>query len=480
MDKKEIAWVVKRRRTYGEHLTPIEIFKKHILPEIKDIFYKYIWVDLYAGEGNLILPILDFIPLKTRIDFFKQRIFLFDIQKELVEKSIENALKYGIPQEIARKNIIQRDTIRDYPKFLFSKNSAIYHITNPPYLYIGYISKNIDTLHYLEYFKNENSGYQDLYQLCLMNDLRNGIKEMIYIIPTNFLFGFSSANKIRDDFLKFYNIKKAVIFEKEIFDFTGTNVGIFFFERKKEPENSVISFEGIKINKITRRKFYILKPANHYRAGSEFGEFINDFKTNKPLKISYYLTKEEVDENKGDFQLEVIDANDFIGTKYSKKHIFVNKSLIHKIVNNKLFIRTVDTGNINGRAGLYTIQEVFGVDGILVTKARYRTHPIQVFIEPTLSPTVQILLRDYFNLVLEYFREEKDSEFLTTYKYSNSLYTRKYLGLSQTRQLIETFPILSISEVEKGDLYYLVKTKSVEELFNYLNKINKRRLGLWS
>lgn len=91
--------------------------------------------------------------------------------------------------------------------------------------------------------------------------------------------------------------------------------------------------------------------------------------------------------------------------------------------------------------GLYKIRDIFDVDGLLVPKAKYRTHPIQLFIEPPLSVEDQILLKDYFNLILEFFREKTDSEFMTTYKYSKSEYTRKYLGLSQVKKLIQTFPL---------------------------------------
>ena len=127
-----------KRRIFGEHLTPVEILENFILPEIKDKIYNYIWVDLFAGKGNLILPILKLIPEKNRIEFFKKHIYLFDIQTELVEEAIENARDYGIPKDIAEKNINQKDTIKDYPKFLLNLDLPIYHITNPPYLYIGY------------------------------------------------------------------------------------------------------------------------------------------------------------------------------------------------------------------------------------------------------------------------------------------------------------------------------------------------------
>jgi hypothetical protein len=469
-----------KRRTYGEHLTPIQIFEEFILPEIKDYIHQYIWVDLFAGEGNLILPILNLIPEHQRIEFFKKHIFLFDIQKELVEKAICNAERYGIPSEVAQKNICQRDTIKDYPVFLFDLGLPIYHITNPPYLYIGYIVKHPETQNYLDYFQGKNAGYQDLYQICLINDLRHGIKNMIYIIPSNFLFGFSVSNKIRSDFLPYYNIKKAIIFEKEIFEFTGTNVIICFFVRKDYPKREVHYFEGIKINKTTQNKQYILEPKNKYRAGNDFEDFVNIYKASKPLQIKFYLTLEEVENARGTFKVEVLDVSTFKGGKYPKTEIFVNEYLFNKIKTNILFIRTVDTGTLSGRAGLYVIKEIFSVDGLLVTKEKYRTHPIQIFIEPALSVEEQILLKDYFNLILEHFRKKTDSEFMTTYKYSNSEYTRKYLGLSQTKKLIQTFPLLSLNENEKAHLKSLIDAKDVEKIINFVQNVNKnKRQELW-
>ncbi len=471
----------KRRRTYGEHLTPVQIFKEFILPEIKNYIYQYIWVDLFAGEGNLILPILELVPKDKRVDFFKKHIFLFDIQKELVEKAVSNATKYGIPKELAIKNILQRDTIKDYPNFLLDLGLPIYHITNPPYLYIGYIVKHPETQKYLDYFQGENEGYQDLYQLALINDLRHGIKNMIYIIPSNFLFGFSVSNKIRNDFLPYYNIKKAIIFEKEIFEYTGTNVVICFFERKDFPSREVIAFEGIKINRTVQRKQYILDPRNQYRAGNDFENFVNNYAAVKPLHIKYYLTLEEVEMNKGTFEVEALDVNNFSSGKYAKRKIYVNEALFNKINSNILFIRTVDTGSVNGRVGLYKIKDVFGVDCLLVTKAKYRTHPIQIFIEPSLSADDQTLLKDYFNLLLEYFRERTDSEFMTTYKYSDSEYTRKYLGLSQAKKLIQTFPLLTLKENEKAQLKSLIDAKKAEEVIDYIKDVNNKNriFKLW-
>ena len=123
------------------------------------------------------------------------------------------------------------------------------------------------------------------------------------------------------------------------------------------------------------------------------------------------------------------------------------------------------------------IKEAFGVDGILVSKDKYRTHPIQVFFEPNLSIEDQLLLKDYFNLILEYFREITDSEFMTTYKYSNSKYIRKYLGLKQVKSLIETFPLLELNEDKKRKLVDLVVHKNVEELVSFIKKINANHEG---
>ncbi len=463
--------VERKRREFGVHLTSIDIFKKFIFPEIKDIIYNYTWIDLFAGEGNLILPILDTIPKNKRIDFFKNHIFLFDIQKEMVERSIENAKSYGIPDEIARRNIQLRDTLQHYPEFKHLKYSP-YHITNPPYLYLGYIAKNSERN--LKYFFGPNEGYQDLYQIALINDLRHNLEKLIYIIPTNFLFGFSVSNKIRKDFFPFYNIKKAIIFERKIFEFTGTNVCICFFEKKKQPSQNPIIFKALKINSKTIEKEYNLSPKNFYRAGGEFEEFVSYFKFSAPLKIRFYLTLDEVEKNKGSKIVKLLDVNSFSNGYFRFNTYTVNERLYKKLQNNPLFIRTLDTGSWEGRAGIYNVKEIFGVDGIVVTKEKYRTHPIQIFITPELAHDDLLLLKNYFNLMLEYFRNITDSEFLTTFKYSNSNYIRKYLGLSQAKKLLETFPIHLISEEKKKMLKILMEQKNIEGIKDVLLNLNKK------
>lgn len=463
--------VERKRREFGAHLTSIDIFKKFIFPEIKNILYKYSWIDLFAGEGNLILPILEVIPQNKRIEFFRDHIFLFDIQKEMVGRAIENAKNYGIPYKIAKKNIQTRDTLQDYPDLKFLKYPP-YHITNPPYLYLGYIAKNSERN--LKYFSGPNEGYQDLYQIALINDFKNGLEKLIYIIPTNFLFGFSVSNKIRRDFFPFYNVKRGIICERKIFEFTGTNVCICFFEKKPRPSNEPVVFNALKINSKTIEKKYNLSPKNFYRAGGEFDEYISYFKSSAPLKIKFYLTIDEIKKNKGRNSVKLLDVNNFSNGYFKFNAYMVNQRLYNKLKDNPLFVRTLDTGSWEGRAGIYNAQEIFGVDGIVVTKEKYRTHPIQIFITPKLSKDDLLLLKNYFNLMFEYFRNITDSEFLTTFKYSSSDYVRKYLGLSQTKKLLETFPVYLISADKKKILKILIEQKNIEGIKDILLNLNKK------
>lgn len=464
------------KRTYGEHLTPVEIFEEFILPSIKKQIDAFRWVDLFAGKGSLILPMLNLVSKQMRSQFFQKHIRLFDVQEEMVKKAIENAISYGVSQKVARTYIQQRNTLENYPTSIFNSKLPVFHITNPPYLYLGYISKHEETREkYLRYFQGVNEGYQDLYQIALINDLRNGIKRMIYFTPTNFIFGDTVSNNIRDDFLRYYTIKKAIVFERPIFKHTGTNVMISFFKRKPTPKHESFTLSTIKIDNQVHKLDYTLKPGYHYRAGTEFKEFTDHYKAAKPLHVEYYLKLKTVNENQGDNAVKVIDSNSFTGETYEKETIQVNKKLFNKITSNILFIRTLDTGSKSSRAGLYRVKEVFETEGILVSESPYRTHPIQVFLHSTTSKKEQVLLKHYVNLLLEYFREKTDSAFLTTYKYSDSDYTRKYLGLTQAKALIKTFPILTINKEKKEKLSNLITEKKATQVLSLVKKVNVQK-----
>ena len=68
---------------------------------------------------------------------------------EVLKVSSLVAMEYGIPKEVAERNIQVRDTIEDYPEFLLRMDYPVFHITYPPYLYLGYIMMHEETRKYL-------------------------------------------------------------------------------------------------------------------------------------------------------------------------------------------------------------------------------------------------------------------------------------------------------------------------------------------
>lgn len=457
-------------RKFGEHLTPSGIFEEFILPEIGDFINHYGWVDFFAGEGNLILPILAQIPPEDREFFFRDHLWLFDIQNKMVSQCIDNAMQMGISEKLAIRNIRRRDSLEQTAPNGVSGSIPLYHITNPPYLYLGYIRKKMPF--HLKYFRGRNNGYQDLYQIAMMNDLHGNVERMIYIIPSNFLFGNSVSNKIRNDFLKYYDITKAFIFEKQIFEHTGIGVSIFFFKRKKRPSSSSVKFPAVKIKKDGTRlqKTYVLKPKYNYRAGWEFDNFLQKYHTEKPFGVEFYLKHDEVLGNIGNKTVSVIDANNYRNHTYVETELNVNSELMTKITSNLLYVRTIDTGVEDGRIGLEVIRDDFGVDGIYVSSKATRTQPIPLFLDPLLSEEDQWLLCSYFNMMLEQWRKKLDSDFLTNYKYSDGTYTRKYLGLTQVKALIETFSFLSMNANDRQRMREAVSRWNYDDILSLLKK----------
>lgn len=59
------------------------------MPVSRAILHEYIWVDLFAGAGNLVLSILDYIPQNERIEFFGNDIFNNLVATQNGDKMIE-------------------------------------------------------------------------------------------------------------------------------------------------------------------------------------------------------------------------------------------------------------------------------------------------------------------------------------------------------------------------------------------------------
>jgi hypothetical protein len=84
--------------------------RDYILPELAPVLTQYRWVDLFAGKGDLIFPILEQVPPAERADFFAEHIRLYDIQPQMVAHCIQRAVALGVPEPLAREHIRQRKT----------------------------------------------------------------------------------------------------------------------------------------------------------------------------------------------------------------------------------------------------------------------------------------------------------------------------------------------------------------------------------
>ena len=100
--------------------------------------------------------------------------------------------------------------------------------------------------------------------------------------------------------------------------------------RKEIPNEEPQSFEGLKFKekKVSLKRKYTLKPKYKYRAGSEFDVFLEENRNFSPLKVSYYLRKEEVLNNHGRLEIKVIDANQYENNQYKNLILVVIPDII--------------------------------------------------------------------------------------------------------------------------------------------------------
>jgi len=428
-----------KTKKYGLFLTPVEVFNKYIYDYIKDKTNDYVFVDFFCGSGNLVLPILDHISPAQRNEYFKNHIFLFDILQSQVEIAIKNAVNLGVNETTARQNIKVRDTIKDYPKELVEKfGGKLFHITNPPYGNVHFIGRS-EYKESMKYFTGRYENFQDLYQLALINDFDNELKNMIYIIPTNFINGDASSNKIRNEFFTKYTIKNAISFEKQIFEETGLTTSIFFFERiEKQLDEITFINKKIGYNYEKDVETTLVKKYN-YRNGWQALEWIKNHTKSDGLEADFKLKMKEVEENKDD-----IKASFYIPNSEEYKEFSINQILYDKLKSNPFYIRIVDGGSKEKKAGLYPIEDL-KCDGI-ISADLHRISAMQIFLKQNLSKEQINKLIDLFNKRLSYLRELTDSDFLLTFQtpYGNG-YIKKYLSIKQAKEILKT---ISLSDLQ--------------------------------
>jgi hypothetical protein len=326
----------------------------------------------YTTNAEYIIGnLLNTIPENVNIiDPFAGNVDLINL---LMNKKIKmnSCILYDIDPKT--ENTIKKDTLLNPPDY---NNKWV--ITNPPYL-----ARN----------KNKNKELYDLYNL---NDLYKislktiiGCEGGIIIIPLNF---FSNKNStIRNEFLSKYKILNLNVFEESVFDDTSYTVCSFSFI--KNDTNNDEQIIDTTFFPTKEKKTIVLNVDNNYLFGADFFNIINH---NNPLSIKRL-------------------------TNYSD-----NKP------NSYLFIRTIDTGTIEGKINLSINKEYF------YGKETDRTFATIIlpneYSDLTIEQQENICLE--FNNMLNNYRDIYHSLFLTNYRNSTSSYSRKRIGFDVVYKLI--------------------------------------------
>lgn len=225
------------------------------------------------------------------------------LNNEFLNIDISNIKYYDIINQ-SYKNVIIQDTIINPLDY---NNSYI--ITNPPFLAKNKMNKEMKDKY--KDLKICNDLFE-LYILQLLNcecsgDLLNLLGSInqpgllgsggILILPSNFLFSYS--NKLRQQFIKKYEIKTLKIYEKQIFNDTTSSVIVFdFFLRN----NNNFNINTYLLSKDKTENFIIeLSQNNNFSYGEEIykEKYKSDlniirFTDEKLIKDGYYLSNIEI------------------------------------------------------------------------------------------------------------------------------------------------------------------------------------------
>lgn len=207
------------------------------------------------------------------------------INNDFLNIDISNIKYYDIINQ-SYKNVIIQDTIINPLDY---NNSYI--ITNPPFLAKNKMIKEMKDKY--KDLKNCN----DLFELYILQLLNCECLGGILILPSNFLFSYS--NKLRQQFIKKYEIKTLKIYEKQIFKDTTSSVIVFdFFLRS----NNNFNINAYLLSKDKTENFIIeLSQNNNFSYGEEIYKEkykselnIIRFTDEKLIKDDYYLSNIEI------------------------------------------------------------------------------------------------------------------------------------------------------------------------------------------
>jgi hypothetical protein len=410
---------------YGVYRTPERVACETIYPMVARSMETHIVYDAFAGDGDLIFGLMRWLPdADARARWFGAHAFLYDVRPEAVEHMRERAIALGVPKDIARERIRVRDTLAKPPQH---GENAI-HITNPPWFYKGSLAKRPDAKDtWAHYF--QHTSYVDVYQLAMGNDIRLGVREAVYIVPPNFLFGDAVASTIRREVFRYYTVPTIVYYAHPIFETTDQHALVVHMKRKPNPDD-----EPQEVELVYREPHRVLRyrerlsVANGYRAGAAFDEYVGDANRLAPHTVRWYLTWDEVLRRRGNNTVRLLEVS-----VYGIATADIDDELLAELRANPYFLRTLDSTN-GRRAGLYRVQDEYGVEGI-VAQRTHRTHPIQVRVYPPLPESYWDTVAEAFNATLERLRTQTRDGFMTCFRYGYS--PRRYLGLNQAARLLK-------------------------------------------
>jgi hypothetical protein len=384
----------------------------------------HIVYDAFAGDGDLIFGLMRWLPNDdARAQWFRTHAFLYDVRPEAVDRMRDRAIALGVPTDIARERIRVRDTLAEPPQH---GENAI-HITNPPWLYKGTIAKCPDAKDlWAHYF--QGTSYVDVYQLAMANDIRLGVREAVYIVPPNFLFGDTIASAIRREVFRYYTVPTIVYYAYPIFETTDQHAMVVHLKRKPSPDDEPqeVAFEYREPHRVLHYRER-LSVANGYRAGAAFDEYVGDDDRLAPYTVRWYLTWDEVLRRRGNNTVRLLDVS-----VYGIATADIDDELLAEIRANPYFLRPLDSTN-GRRAGLYPAQREYGVECIVAHRP-HRTHPIQLRVSPPLPESCWDTVAEAFNTTLERLRAQTHDGFMTCFRYGHT--PRRYLGLNQAARLL--------------------------------------------
>jgi hypothetical protein len=246
-------------------------------------------------------------------------------------------------------------------------------ITNPPFL-----SKN----------KNKDKRIYDLYKV---GDLyKASIKSIleceggILIVPLNFLC--DEDVHIRNLFFDKFKIINLNVFEETVFNDTTYTICSFSFQKRLSP----VLEEDIKI------KFYPSMEETTFRLKKSTGWRI---------------------------------GTSFIAKIQNQKNIGITRLTNGKKPNSNLYLRAIDTGTENGKISLMINDNYF------YGKKSDRTFAT-IILNKKYTLEEQKIICNEFNSILNENRRKYNSLFLTNYRNSTSLYSRKRISFDVAYKLI--------------------------------------------